>query len=225
MRSFLVAASGVVLFSGAAEAQSFRAEYGRCSDVYLDARARVAACKAALPLAPNDIERGMILFYGSDARLGAGDHEGAIAYADEAARLIGNNRDVLNAQCWTRAVANRELEKAREACDASLAFASTPAVLDSRGLVNLREGKWQAAWDDYDAAFTADPMLASSLYGRGLAALALGRMEDGENDLRRAATAAPEFARYGLTPKVMKAHAEGAGVLASPLRTADSARN
>ena len=207
MRSILVAVGGAAASAGAAEAQSFQAEFGRCSDVHLEPRTRISACAAGNPLAPSDAERGMLLFFQSDARLGAGEYDAAISDADQAAVLLGENRDVLNAQCWTRAVANRELDKARAACDASLAKGARPAVLDSRGLVNLREGKWQAAWDDYDAAFTADPMMTGSLYGRGLAALALGRSEDGEADLKRAATAAQEFARYGLTPSTMKAHA------------------
>jgi tetratricopeptide (TPR) repeat protein len=207
MRSILVAVGGAVALAGAAEAQSYRVEVDRCSDVHLDPHTRISACAAADPLAPTDIERGMLLFFRSDAWLGAGEYEAAINDADRAATLLGANRDVLNAQCWTRAVANRELDRARLACDASLALGARPSVLDSRGLVNLREGKWQAAWEDYDAAFSADPTLTVSLYGRGLAALALGRKEEGEADLRRAASAAQEFTRYGLTPSVMVAHA------------------
>ena len=210
MRSILVAVTGAAAISGAAEGQSFRVEFSRCSDVHLEPHARISACSAGNPLAPSESERGMLFFYQSDARLGAGEYDAAIRDADQAAALLGENRDVLNAQCWTRAVANRELDRARAACDASLAMGIRPAVLDSRGLVNLREGKWQAAWDDYDAAFTADPVMTGSLYGRGLAALALGRTEDGEADLKRAASAAQEFARYGLMPSVMKAHAVAA---------------
>jgi tetratricopeptide (TPR) repeat protein len=207
MRSILVAVGGAVAVAGAAEGQSFRLEFNRCSDVHLDPHTRVSACVAGDPLAPTDADRGMLLFFRSDARLGAGEYDGAISDADRAAALLGENRDTLNAQCWTRAVANRELDRARLACDASLALGVRPAVLDSRGLVNLREGKWQAAWEDYDAAFTEDPTLTVSLYGRGLAAIALGRSADGEADIKRAATAAAEFSRYGLTPSTMKAHA------------------
>jgi tetratricopeptide (TPR) repeat protein len=207
MRSILVAVTGAAVIAGAAEGQSFRVEFSKCSDVHLDPHTRISACSAGNPLAPTEAERGMLLFHQSDAWLGAGEYDAAISDADQAAALLGENRDVLNAQCWTRAVANRELDRARAACDASLAMGTHPAVLDSRGLVNLREGKWQAAWDDYDAAFTADPVMTGSLYGRGLAALALGRTQDGEADLKRAASAAQEFARYGLKPSVMKAHA------------------
>jgi tetratricopeptide (TPR) repeat protein len=207
MRSILVAVGGAAVLAAAAEGQSFQVEFGRCSDVHLDPHMRISACAAGNPLAPTDAERGMLLFFQSDARLGAGEYDAAISDADRAAALLGENRDTLNAQCWTRAVANRELDLARLACDASLALGARPAVLDSRGLVNLREGKWQAAWEDYDAAFTEDPALTVSLYGRGLSALALGRNQEGEADIKRAATAAPEFARYGLTPSVMKAHA------------------
>jgi tetratricopeptide (TPR) repeat protein len=212
MRSILIGLAGAVVIAGAAEAQSYRVEFGKCTDAYLEAQARISACAAGLALASSDEERGMVLFYVSDAKLAAGDLDGAVADADRAATLLGLNRDVLNAQCWTRAVANRELDRARIACDTSLAMEPRPAVLDSRGLVNLREGKWQAAWDDYDAAFAADPTLTGSLYGRGLAALALGRARDGETDLRRAATAAAEFARYGLTPTMMRGHAEAVAV-------------
>jgi tetratricopeptide (TPR) repeat protein len=215
MRAILVGVVGAAALASAAEAQSFRTEFGRCSDVTLEAQARIAACTAGLDLAPSEADRGMVLFYASDARLGAGDFSGAIADADRAAALLGLNRDVLNAQCWTRAVANRELDRARIACDASLAVELQPAVLDSRGLVNLREGKWQAAWEDYDAAFAADPTLTVSLYGRGLAAIALGKVRDGEADLRRSATAAAEFAGYGLTPAMMKGHAEALAVSAA----------
>jgi tetratricopeptide (TPR) repeat protein len=207
MRSILLAVGGAVALSGAAEGQSFRVEFDRCSDLHLDPQTRITACAAGETLAPGDAERGMLLFFRSDARLGAGEYDAAISDADQAAMLLGETRDTLNAQCWTRAVANRELDRARLACDASLALGVRPAVLDSRGLVNLREGKWQAAWEDYDAAFTADPAITGSLYGRGLAALALGRTQEGEADLKRAASVAAEFARYGLTPSVMKAHA------------------
>jgi tetratricopeptide (TPR) repeat protein len=216
MRSIMVALTGAAAIAGAAEGQSFRGEFGRCSDVHLDPQTRIAACTAGASLAPTDAERGMLLFYQSDARLGAGDYDAAISDADGAAMLLGENRDVLNAQCWTRAVANRELDRARAACDASLALEVRPAVLDSRGLVSLREGKWQAAWDDYDAAFTADPTMTGSLYGRGLAALALGMTSKGEADIKRAASAAGEFTRYGLTPSAMKAHAAAVAAGTSP---------
>jgi tetratricopeptide (TPR) repeat protein len=210
MRSILVAVVGAAALAGAAEGQSFRVEFDRCSDVHLDPHTRVSACVAGDPLATTDADRGRLLFFRSDARLGAGEYDAAIGDADRATALLGENRDTLNAQCWTRAVANRELDQARLACDASLALGPRPAVLDSRGLVNLREGKWQAAWEDYDAAFTEDPALSVSLYGRGLAAIALGRNVEGEADIKRAATAAAEFSRYGLTPSVMKAHAVAA---------------
>lgn len=215
MRSVMVGMIGAAAIAGVAEAQSFREEFGKCSDVHLEAPARLAACTTSLELASSDADRGMVLFYASDAKLAAGNFDAAVFDADRAAALLGPNRDVLNAQCWTRAVANRELDLARQACDASLALESRPAVLDSRGLVNLREGKWQAAWDDYDAAFVADPTLTVSLYGRGLAALALGRTREGEADLRRASTAAGEFARYGFTPAMMKGHAEAIAVSAA----------
>jgi hypothetical protein len=74
-------------------------------------------------------------------------------------------------------------------------------------LVGLRQGRWQHAWDDYNEAVTADAGMMGSLYGRGLAALGLGRTAEGEADIAKAQAAAGEFADLGLTPEVVKAPA------------------
>jgi tetratricopeptide (TPR) repeat protein len=165
---------------------------------------RVAACTAVLKVTNGAAGKAALLWYRTDARLIAGDHDGAIADADQAEALMPGHPDVLNAQCWSRAVANRELERARAACDLSLEMERSAAALDSRGLVGLRQGRWRDAWEDYNSAFSADPSITVSLYGRGLAALALGRTAEGESDIGRASSAAEEFRRLGLTPEIMK---------------------
>lgn len=167
------------------------------------ARERVPACNAIFRVTRGNASRAEILWYRTEARVYAGDAMGAIADADVAAKLLPDNPDMLNARCWSRAVANHDLETARAACDRALAMDRSPAALDSRGLVGLRQEKWREAWADYDAALSIDPSLAMAQYGRGLAALAMGRTSQGEADIRRGASAAAEYRRYGLTPEVV----------------------
>lgn len=172
------------------------------------AKDRVSACNAIYRVTGGNASRAAILWYRTEARVFAGDAAGAIADADAAARLLPNNADMLNARCWSRAVANRELDAARAACDKSLELDKSPAALDSRGLLGLRQGRWREAWADYNAAVAANPALTGSLYGRGLAALAMGRMAEGEADIAKAMDAAREYRHYGLTPETIKAKAE-----------------
>lgn len=124
----------------------------------------------------------------------------AIADAD-----FGNGgASMLNQRCWTRAVAGVELDKARTACEQALwAEPDSTAILDSRGLVNLKQQRWQEAWDDYNTALKPG-RFASALYGRGLAALKLGKDTEGRADLAAATQLrreiADDYAGYGLKP-------------------------
>ncbi len=138
-------------------------------------------------------------------RLKAKAFPGAIADADEAARLKPGESLYQNNRCWARAVAGIELDTARSACDRALQLKpGSDATLDSRGLVGLRQGRFQEAWNDYDAAVRLAPNVASYLYGRGLAALRLGRQAEGQADIVRAigidADVARTYAAYGLSP-------------------------
>ncbi len=209
-RTFLAAViwgASVLICAGGAAAQSLRIETAKCSDLTLEPDLRIAACTTGHTLAADETARAYLLWHRSDARLRLGDHDGAIADADAAAQILPTHPDVLNAQCWSRAVAYRDLDTARLACDISLSVKETPGTFDSRGLLGLREGRWREAYEDYHAAFTRDPRMTLSLYGRGLAALALGLTAQGEADIARAASAAAEFRSYGLTPDMMKARA------------------
>lgn len=132
--------------------------------------------------------------------------DAAIADADRAAELSPDNAGYHNQRCWTRAVADRDLEVARAACDRSLALApNTANVLDSRALVAFRQSRFSDAWADYDAAFQLDSRGAGFLYGRGLAALKLGRRAEGQADIVAAlgmdAAVAEAYAEYGLRPE------------------------
>lgn len=94
-----------------------------------------------------------------------------------------DNPNTLNGLCWTAALAGIMLDQALQDCDAALALAPrSSAILDSKARVLLQQGKAAEALEIYDAALAKTPDLPASLYGRGLARIALGRTEEGEAD-------------------------------------------
>ncbi len=115
----------------------------------------------------------------------------------------------LNNRCWARALWGSEVEKAEKDCSAGLRLRakSSPeyaAILDSRGLVRLRQGNYVKALADYDAALAAHPNIAWSLYGRGLCKLRLGKTSEGNTDIAAAiavqADIAEQARKYGIVP-------------------------
>jgi tetratricopeptide (TPR) repeat protein/predicted aspartyl protease len=113
--------------------------------------------------------------------------------------------EALNGRCWSRALLNRDLDKAMADCDAAHRLEpKVGAYLDSRGLVHLRRGEFDKAIADYDLAVPLPPKSAWSLYGRGLAKLKSGDAAGGKADLAAAAAINPkiaeEAAKYGLAP-------------------------
>jgi hypothetical protein len=96
------------------------------------------------------------------------------------------------------------LENALVECNAAVKLAPTAgAIIDSRGLVELRLGKLDDALADYNAALKYESD-ASTFYGRGLVELRKGDKASGDADIataeRESADVAAEFARYGLSP-------------------------
>jgi tetratricopeptide (TPR) repeat protein/predicted aspartyl protease len=109
------------------------------------------------------------------------------------------------ARCWARALIGRELEPALEDCNAAAkADRGNASVLDSRGLVYLRLGKYDKAIGDYDAALALDQKIPWSLYGRGLARQHLGQTAAAEADIAAAKALYPkiaeEAASHGIGP-------------------------
>ena len=109
-----------------------------------------------------------------------------------------------NGRCWARAIWNASLELARADCNQALSISPADArIFDSRGMVGLRQERWQDAWSDYDAAVHAENH-PHYLYGRGIAAIRLGRVAEGQADLAAAtaldASIAETYAGYGVTP-------------------------
>ena len=150
-----------------------------------------------------------------DMRLALGDlyqrvrnYPAAIAQYDD---WIASHRDDVHmararsARCRARALAGQGLDEALGDCN--FAVRKDPkaaAFLDSRGLVYLRQGRYDKAIADYNAALALNPKVAWSLYGRGLAKQHLGRTAAGQTDIGAAAALAPkiaeEAASHGIVP-------------------------
>ena len=134
----------------------------------------------------------------------SGHYQKAIGFYDQ---LVAKAPTVeaLNGRCWARAEWGRELALALADCDAALKLGPGAAsVLDSRGLVLLRLGRYADAVASYDDALRVRPGQAESLFGRGLARLRVGSKTEGNVDLAAARAAKSgvdsEFARFGVAP-------------------------
>jgi tetratricopeptide (TPR) repeat protein len=154
----------------------------------------------ALSLDPRDAET---LFLRGQIYYERRDWPRALPDFDAASQLQPRNAIYQNQRCWTRAVAGLELDIARAACDEGIRLSDGGAnILDSRGLVGLKQGRFAEAWADYDAAHRIQPDSAHYVYGRGLAALKLGRTAEGRTDLARAVELdgdiAETYAGYGV---------------------------
>src|SRR5262249_29249047 len=109
----------------------------------------------------------------------------AAADFEELVRLRPKDADDWNALCWALAVAGKP-QAALEACNKSIELEKKSYTFDSRGLVNFKIANYEQAIEDYTVAFALDPSSWSSLYGRGLAKLKLGRQTSGEADIAKA---------------------------------------
>lgn len=227
-RYVAVAALAAALGAGAAQAQVLE-QYDQiksCQDTSLSYPDRVKACDADLAKLPADAEnyghiRAIGLFYRSDAKSLSGDYDGAIADADEARKLYPDSRFIMAAQCWARGVANRQLKTAKQNCDDSLEInPDDPNVMDSAGMVALRQGRWADAAAHYSKAYSYDKSMVNSLFGVALAAYAQGKTESGDTIADTVKSRKPEviedFKRWGFTVEGMKAKAKAKAAPAKP---------
>ena len=180
--------------------------------VALDGRAQLYLLTGRDLLADADIDRADHLAQGDAGALRlhaalyevSGHYLKAIGFYDQ---LVAKAPTVeaLNGRCWARAEWGKELTLALADCDAALKLGpGTASVLDSRGLVLLRQGRYADAISSYDDALRARPGQAESLFGRGLARLRGGSRTEADVDLAAARAAKAgidsEFARFGVAP-------------------------
>ena len=217
MKRSLIALAVAGAFTGAASAQSHMSDnrLKDCTNEKLTPEKTIKACDAAIDtLNPSDDSKsiGWALLYRSNANSTLGKYEEAIVDADKANAAFPGQRHIQYAQCWPRAVLNREIEKAREACDASIEQNPyDPYSMDSIGLVALRQERWADAAKWYSKAYSYDNSMLSSLYGIALAAYAQGKTESGDTIFKRVQARRPkvieDYMSMGLTVQGMKAKA------------------
>jgi len=146
------------------------------------AQEALSALDAAVSAAPDDLE---LLTLRAEARALAGQVELARADYEAGRRLAAGDPILFNNLCWSQATVGFDLERALADCDVAVS-AGEAAVIDSRAMVLLQLGRHEEATAAYDQALAAEPTQAASLFGRGLARLALGDTGGGEDiDLAR----------------------------------------
>jgi tetratricopeptide (TPR) repeat protein/predicted aspartyl protease len=113
--------------------------------------------------------------------------------------------DALGARCQARLMLGQQLDQALADC--SLAIRYQPGdseVLTSRGLLELRLGKFDPALADLGAVVRAQPKSAWALYGRGVAERHKGLKAQGDADIAAASAITPDIAadaaKIGVTP-------------------------
>ncbi len=136
----------------------------------------------------------------------ADDYEAALpnfdawlkAHPEDAARPIA-----LNGRCWTRALVNRDLDRALDDCNAAIrARPGNATFLDSRAFVRIRRGELPQALKDYDAAVAIAPRQAWSLYARSVVRAKMGDAAGSTADRTAAVAIQPDVVargkKYGL---------------------------
>ncbi len=144
----------------------------------------------------------------SSLYLGAGLPEQSIHQVDEWISSHGSDARLpvaLNERCWARAMWNRELDQAEADCKRSLRLSrDDPNTLNSLGWVELRRGRFDLSITQFDSALQRAPKQASSLYGRGIDELRLGKTAAGEGDIAVARAMAPHLEErlhtWGVSP-------------------------
>lgn len=112
--------------------------------------------------------------------------------------------EILATRCFAAGAWGQGYDQGLKACEASLALQAAYApALAARGLIRLRQSRWQDAVSDFDHALATNPGDASALYGRGVAKQRLGQ-KGADADFALALEQNPEvkdeFKAYRLEP-------------------------
>jgi tetratricopeptide (TPR) repeat protein/predicted aspartyl protease len=149
---------------------------------------------AAIKASPNDLDLERRV-----ADIFAARERWAEAIAHDDAWIAAHPKDdqlweALNNRCWSRAMIGKDLDKALDDCNAAVRKGPRNSeVLDSRGLVYLRLGRFVEAIADYDASLKLQPKSPWTLYLRGLAKQRMGKTADGDADIAAARALSPSI--------------------------------
>jgi tetratricopeptide (TPR) repeat protein len=129
--------------------------------------------------------------------------EKRIAAADQLVQSAPNNARELGIRCFMRAAAGRDLQLALTDCNEALRLDPEDySVLENRGLVYLRLGRFDEAIADYDASLKRAPKHSLALFGRGIAKQRRGHTVESSVDIAAAkaidSDIAEVFSSYGV---------------------------
>lgn len=138
------------------------------------------AISADAELGHPNYRRGAIFF-------NLGDYTRAVAEYDEASRKAPEQPYYQAARCEARAAAGADWDGAHAACAEAIRIAEEDAyVYFSRGFLKFRQGDYAGAYADFGITVERNAESAPGLFGRGVAAIRLGRRAEGEADIARA---------------------------------------
>jgi tetratricopeptide (TPR) repeat protein len=150
-----------------------------------------------------DDDNALLYTMRAGALLRLGRKEAAMSDFASARKHAGADAGDLNALCWEQATNGVALEAALRDCDKALQIEPrNAAIVDSRGFVLMRLGRWSDSIADYNKAADIRPDSAESLFGRALAKAGAGDKAGAAADLAEArkldAGIDEEFGTYGL---------------------------
>lgn len=123
----------------------------------------------------------------------AGNTDDALSLADRIVAQHPDSEAAYNERCYLRALLGRDLDKALDDCNMAMKLKpGTAALLDSRGFVYLKLGRYQESIADYSAAIRfADHPPPTSFYGRALAEQKTGNTIGATADIQAADMLSP----------------------------------
>lgn len=129
----------------------------------------------------------------------AGDGEGALATIDRAIGEKPGNGRLLNNRCWLKGTLNLQLDSALKDCTRAIELSEQNAAiaLDSRAMVYFRQGRFDEAMADLNAAVEQRPNASGTLFLRGVVEARQGKAKEAAADLADARLLDPQVdARY-----------------------------
>jgi tetratricopeptide (TPR) repeat protein len=183
-----------------------------CFDAHARPGARIMDCTIALlQMSPSDPGRGILYAHRALAYYAVQEWQIALQDFEVAISFDPQLPLALNGRCWILASRALDLAQARQDCDKAIAADPTfHEAFDSRAMIAMREARWDAAWIDFNTAVSLRSGVATYLYGRGLASLALGAREAALSDLSAAVSLRPgvasEYRELGFDPSLPPFH-------------------
>lgn len=138
-----------------------------------------------------------------------GKYDSALADLDQAINLAESKDPNLSlaykTRCLIRVMVSSHVEGALSDCNKSLELKPADlAVVNMRGFVEYRLGKYAAAIDDFNRVLTGDPKSAPPLYLRGLAKFEIGDLSGGQADMAAAEAYDPKISHLFVSMGVNK---------------------